>query len=781
MLVRLLTLVYLLLYIPLVSSAQTGFNIVFIVDQSGSMSGAINPATDIKFANDPHGRRIDAVKAMMLRLADKVDGTALIYRVSVVEFGGDVYKKKWGERAVDIVISNCELSYVPGQPGSARRRVDQCIKESGFHARWMNNTNTPKAMDVALAEFDKLERSGRANGEQQARKMLLITDGRPDVASHSIAELRYEIIKKDPRLDEWAIDFWVIGLNDASAYWNTTVDGQTDEQFWSARTGSYEDETGHSWSKASEAQGPSEIDKRIRTIVDHWLEEAKVKLPCGETPTEFVDIRPYYKSIIFEAAFSAPGAILEVVHDGAVVATLESNRNRAVTASTRLDNPKPKSYTFKVKPADRFYCVSFTAARPSVALLPLDAGIAHKNEIAKLSFHIKMAAGQHLKRLSGWPLEGVNAVVKPDVTITSPSGVSSSVEANYQGQGIYTIEWTPIEEGEYRFGFQGEVRVKTDKGWKSDPFIESGSAKNAGSLVVDPARTVLWLHLEEPQAENGLSVALLPFISDSIPISLSLHEGSRPVKLEEYVKGDLDDWLQLDIVERASGKAMPTVKRMPMKLKGRVLEALIPLDQLSFQPWKGGLWLYPGELNIRVIGRDNRVSDRYLLAGIELPGALISRRVGGDAMSVAGIEVKYSSWVVALAGILLLAVLLLLSWWIIKVLIPRLNIQSEDNKRGGSVKLLIYDGLNDVDATAPVNNFDITGQSKMVLDGQVILTTEGESKTAELFRVRRIPNLASPYVVINYRWRDDDRNRRLILKGGAPKRLWGDFCAGIKK
>ncbi|MCK5716909.1 MAG: VWA domain-containing protein, partial [Thiomargarita sp.] len=149
MLIRILIMITLMLPTSLVFG-QAEFNIVLVIDESGSMWGSRHHPE----ANDQYRHRVSIVENVLVRLAEQVKGTSLVHRISVVEFGGDAAV------SVNVPISNFELKYDPAKPNDIISNAKSIIARTLYaRKRNMGNTNTALAIQTALTEFKKIEAS----------------------------------------------------------------------------------------------------------------------------------------------------------------------------------------------------------------------------------------------------------------------------------------------------------------------------------------------------------------------------------------------------------------------------------------------------------------------------------------------------------------------------------------------------------------------------------------------------------------------------------------------
>src|SRR6185436_13807250 len=120
----------------------SGLDVIILIDQSGSMFGA-GPRS---IGNDKYNHRIGQAKNIVYRLAEHVEGTTLVHRVSVIDFGS---------KAAVVFPSQLRLSFVPGDPGRAIREA-KTLAERYLIPKNLGDTNTPEAVALGIQELEKM-------------------------------------------------------------------------------------------------------------------------------------------------------------------------------------------------------------------------------------------------------------------------------------------------------------------------------------------------------------------------------------------------------------------------------------------------------------------------------------------------------------------------------------------------------------------------------------------------------------------------------------------------
>jgi hypothetical protein len=736
---RLLVLSLFLIQIPY-AVGNEGLDVVFLIDQSASMSGSrLHPTP-----NDKYGHRISIVKNVVHRLAEHVENTSQVHRISVVEFGSQI----------QVPISNLELNYDPSAPpGTTARNAVREI-QSSLKSKEMNNTNTPKGIKATLTEFRKLSAANTSGGKRQ-RQLLFITDGRPRVRGPAftgplipINRLWRDITKQAPDLKDKGITLWVVGLNDASNYWNGG-----DGVFW-------EKMAGYDKARLADTSFPN-LATLVQDIVGKWLNVNNLALETDEYHS-----RPYLKQIVFSAHFNKPGAPLKIIDpNGLAIPVSAGTSHREMYARYVVDNPTPGTYRLTKKAPGFIYKVFVEEKLPTLQFLrPL--GTTNQNVETNIVFKV-IQGGRALDVLPQWPIDA-------KVTITAPSGKVQTLPATFEGDGKYAAAWKPLEIGEHLFDFQGYITVNTTDGAKQYKLLAESVAHHAGRVEVvaytpppnapstNTPNTALWLRLETPKPEEGLTIS--PW-AEKATLKMALYEGNQRVTALNQLVTAPETWLRLEKMHE-SGKPLLEI---PLKVEQNAFVAELPI-QLNIANGEG--WWYPGQLHLHLVAQPNQLPEDRKLNGIWLPKAVEDKRLNANPMTVAYIEINFSSWMLLLIGIGIIAIPTVPILISLLLLMPKLDVRRED--KGRAVNLLIYDGTDDPGAVAPNKKLPITGKTHLKYDGQIRLPTEeGRAIVADYFRVKRQSNPTSPQVIVEYRWQGEQKTHLLMLSGKFCKNLEG--------
>lgn len=702
-------------------SGMTGLDLVILIDQSESMWGA-KP-------NDRWNHRVGQAKNIIYRLTEHVAGTAYVHRVSVVDFG---------DAASRAAPAPLVVKYDPADPDAAMREA-RAWAERYVTAKGLTNTNTPAAMTLGQDELERMAGAGGLTGRRKL--MLLLTDGRPDLGGRGadLEQLRSRIENETaPRLKSGDVELWVVGLNDSSNYWN-----EGDGDFWQLVAGK---------GRARLAETAStNIATLVQDIVNAWL--GVTGIPVGKE----YDCPPYLRRIIFNVSFSLPRSPVSITDPDGVAVPLSSGGVSSAPgtfARFMVDNPKPGLYKINQDPS-RSYTSFVEVFSPDIQRLkPLNRTSMAAD--ARLVFRVTDAAGQPLEPLKEWP-------IKASVTVIPPSGAEAEIPAEFTGDGKFEAQWKPSTLGNHRLRLKGLVNLK---GGSTFDVLGSNALAYDENLEVDNLQPY-YLEAINPRPAGGLRI--FPWQRDAVVEFALLDPAKRKVADPASVVKDPATWLTLQAVDK-SGVVLGGLTPLTPTPAGTFAASLpVSLD------WKKGEgWWTPGRLDLRVAAQDGRLPADSYLDAIDLPLTSPNSRIGGDPLTVAAVEVRYS-WLVLVPLLLLaLSIPALVLFWLLRRLLPALMFWWVDSSRGRRVELKIYDG-NDDPGGDFAKRLPLNGGRQFNFDRQISLQVNGDEVVASKFRIIRdwSPDLVS--VQIDYAWnaKPGEPMPKLRVAKGRPQRLKG--------
>ncbi len=212
-----------LLWLPIWAQAQTsppvGLDILFLVDQSGSMGGS----ADHPIPNDPNELRFYApIHAMRWLGSDRLQvHTATTYRLAVLHFGDRI------QLGVDWqTIAPTEAAEWEAQ----KARLEQTMAFEELHRSHLGGTNFLQALQQARQMFDRLPADPAG---PHLKALILLTDGEPALPNQTpdehMQQVRQYVAEQFPA-DQFTL--CVVAMNDVTSDFWTRM-----EPHWTAITG----------------------------------------------------------------------------------------------------------------------------------------------------------------------------------------------------------------------------------------------------------------------------------------------------------------------------------------------------------------------------------------------------------------------------------------------------------------------------------------------------------------------------------------------------------------
>ena len=242
--------------------AFRGVDVVFLIDQSGSMGGISKTK-----GNDPQELRVNAVKWVIDFLFDDVSllHKNATYRIGVVNFGSKA----------EISLPLTEI-----YPNSNHMWQDQLSKvKDQIKARDMKDTDFLAAFQKARDIFDQVRTRNQIG---RNKLIILLTDGKPDLGK-KINLQKYinqleDFIRNDFSIGDFTI--YVVAIDKRNSYWS---------EFSSV------------WNRIANGntkrlKGAGDIPITFKNILTASLPQDKAveQIPLGE-----VAMRPYLSAVIF--------------------------------------------------------------------------------------------------------------------------------------------------------------------------------------------------------------------------------------------------------------------------------------------------------------------------------------------------------------------------------------------------------------------------------------------------------------------------------------------------
>ncbi|MCP4544249.1 MAG: hypothetical protein GY832_44620 [Chloroflexi bacterium] len=426
------------------SPTCTGLDIIFIIDQSGSMGGS----PDHPEPNDPNGLRFYGVDYALSWLGRNQwlihpDAT---YRVAVVNFGTAPESVNFGTYDApyywESISSGTESQWLL-QEAALRPRVSQ----DALSRPYLGNTNFVTAFDEAQRLFSRLNELGGTVGEHK-RAIIVLTDGLPYVnANTSVQGHMSELIRNvETDFSRESYSIYVIALNDTEAhYWN-----QWYADLWADVTS---DSTG-SRARLVE-QNETDVGVRFREILLELTNDipgeegmTDVQIEAGPQP-----IPPYLRELEFTFFKAIPTETVEITDSlGRAIKALGANQGVYVSGETeviervQVSNPEPGEWTVGVPvgSATKITMQQITAK----GRLEQPVGVQYQFVPASIVYQLLDTSNNPLPQYS-------DLRYQLQVTTTVQSGGQSwPINLRTSGQSRYEAEFVPTQLGSHA------VRVK---------------------------------------------------------------------------------------------------------------------------------------------------------------------------------------------------------------------------------------------------------------------------------------------------------------------------------
>jgi len=697
----------------------SGLDVTILLDQSDSMW--LNPR------NDRYAHRIGQSKNLIYRLAEHVEGTPLIHRVSVIDFGD----------TASVVLSNHVMRYDPADPGGALSKT-KAVVERVVIERPLINTNTADAMHLALLEYAKMDVAQPL--ADRHRVLLVMTDGRPYLPGRLTPDLQAAIQTEAQSLKARNVELWVVAINDASNYWN-----EGDGAFWESVTGT----PGHA--RLAETAS-SKIFTIMQDIADNWLGSKSAALKGDE-----YNCPPYLRRIVFSVNMGQPHSAAGVADpDGQDIPASSGGPSAHPDNFTRFVVDDPKIGVHKIK-RDPTRSYSWRVEETAADIKRLSPAKATGLEApARILFQARDNKGSPLEMLDEYPINGV-------VVITPPGGSAIELKADYLGDGKFGVSrWQPPALGTYRVRIKGLVKLKD--GSEVDVFQSNASSYDE-VLAVNNLRAY-FLRLENPAPASGFRV-MKPASEGDLRFVVVDSRGNKVTNLAGLVK-DPASWLNLDLVDK-SGAALGGPP-LPLSLSADgTFSTRLPM-QLNWLHGEG--WWSPGRLNIRLREQSGRIAAGNYLDSIQLSPDEETQRIGGDPLALA-LMVRFSWIILGIALFIATVITVAAVFLMLRRGLPKGMIWVADRYKGRTVAVQIYDADLDPDGFAG-KTFSITGGAQFNYDREYIIPVDGRDYIAVRLRVKRAPLVDRVEAGVLYSWDNDPKKSYTVnLRKGKIERLKG--------
>jgi hypothetical protein len=312
----------------------TGLDVVFLVDQSGSMGGRDAGSREHPEPNDPHGWRFDGLVRAVRLLGPALwqthpESTA---RMAVIEFGDRAQEVL----PVTTIEARSQEDWIP-QESDLIARLDEHKEQRS--SRNFGNTNHQAAFLLARDLFDEMEAE---DDSFRLKVIIVLTDGRPCVGTVNpdtgergcrpwvphLTELRDRLIPEHFPAGE-SYHIYVVAINDSrDNYWPGT------REYWEAIAESH----------GGRAEKVSSLPE-IGSFFSRALSELLIQLPRPSTalppvppiPEEvesgFYPVIPYLQLIKFMIYKSDPTDWIDLEEVGTPLDVTQSSPDSRITVT----------------------------------------------------------------------------------------------------------------------------------------------------------------------------------------------------------------------------------------------------------------------------------------------------------------------------------------------------------------------------------------------------------------------------------------------------------------
>ncbi len=535
----LLSLITLLSAISLKASAQeggesyTGVDIVFLVDQSGSMGGSSKVSEDD--VSDPEGLRFSGLQEMIERLAsyrlNYFHDSDVQFQVAVVYFGSSKT-----ETIVDSTIIDPDT---PDQFQSLSKRLCDKVAPGSFKGH-LGNTDHWGALKKAKSILEQMQRSWR-RGERHLQAVMVITDGdsyldcqlgETKTYCNEKDEFQVELYQRD--LEEYMqsnlpyppYHFFLAAIDDKNEYWS-----EADvREYWETLT--------HNNAEKVDATTMWEFFEEILadlTVNQPGLADKKttegqmVKIPDAE---DRVAVPPYLQKVEFIIHKPEPKARVKIYRDGQLL-------EESLTAK-KVEVQGKENYIETItwyEPIPGYVTIERPATTKLLRIFMVQvAADVNCDRLSSVPQFIPVCLRCELKS-GGKPLPPYNEpryqlIVKAEIKSTGT--ISRELNMTHMGQGTYTACDLPVQLGDYTISIAASTQ-KPD----GEPFeVFRVPPKGADSFKVEP--TTVHLNVE------GKPTALI-----SVPLSIKFVD---PDDVEMPIPSEAATFVKMNLVLTREGQ-----------------------------------------------------------------------------------------------------------------------------------------------------------------------------------------------------------------------------------
>jgi hypothetical protein len=603
---------------PVLATGAAGVDLVYIIDQSGSMMGKGQART---IHNDPRAKRIDALYALENRLVESaVDGWS--NRLSVIEFGGRNASNPDHRPQLNRKLNRLTIPPLP--PGGNDAALHTFIRDRlrEVHSVFRGDTDHADALRLATEEIRYYRdhpppvAAGGNPGPRQAL-VVLITDGAPYAEGVAFSTLRNEIEMRARTLAQPPLDarLIVFALKDAgSRYW------QEWGEFW-RRLAARDPQTG---------AGHAYLLDEPSTVVDDLLAVLGEFIPPVTKAVQSASYAApaYLQALDFTINFKVPWLPLTDIeirdpnNQRLAASAITAGGSGYATASVAYPQPG----IWRLSPPGARYTVTVNPRYETATLVEPVGPVAQHNRI-RIRYRLSGAGPNGLfQEQPGLP------PVRFTLQLLSPSGNILVLPLRSDGSGHLLADNVQLSEvGSYQARLEG-VTTASD----GSPHTIYRSAQASGDILQVSTATAIELRLETPAPDTPIT---LFNGGTTLPVRFNFYDSRAATMLSPQAVLQPSASLQLGYLQDGNSTAANTV---PLQVTAQGLEAQLPVIAAQDR------WTYllqPGQIRLQ-LGPDNFWQPTYYFTGI----------AGGQYLLSAPLNVR-ESWLSLWPLLLVLAVL----------------------------------------------------------------------------------------------------------------------------
>jgi hypothetical protein len=462
--------------------------VIFVVDQSGSMQKAHGPG-DAWAPNDPLGNRAEAIMQGYETIQNLLDSrrvTGLSHRIHVVEFGTAARSRP------DLSISaSFDPAAAAGQVNAVKNRI-----RAGLLGANLGNTNTRAAFE----EVQKLLASISAAPDQV--HIILITDGKPYVELPAAPGTPASAIPTGMGSQyQREMDALLQSLRQRATLDVVGITGNNLDAYWPA--------WGPYWSQVSGGRAfAGRSGTEISVLVDRILRE-RLGLPAQTLAGNPYYCPPYLRSITFTVFKDKRGGRAQV-KDGLGRPVVPGTPGVTYVNEVTYDRITVE------EPPPGLWELDRQASKITVDLLYKQVsrqepkGLVNAQLPVRFAYNVLSERQQPFQPLPAYPVQAT-------LQVTDPNGQQTDVPLTYQGQGVFAAG------GAFQFPAHGTAHL-----------LMTGT-----TVLPDQTTVTVFTHEEDLQVTNKTLLVLDG--GATLPPRLSLLFGRLTVRPAFSVKRSPDD------------------------------------------------------------------------------------------------------------------------------------------------------------------------------------------------------------------------------------------------